>query len=343
MIYDESYSKFIYSNLPHRTNSEIDRGPQFVESWCKRYGVWDHPITRRRFIEADPARIVSYSYPDAHGPDLDLAFSMMNIYLAVDDAFESVYWNNAYSEGARFIRSMVDVVVSSAEDYAHSPPLVRAFADVWRESRAGMSESWRARAAQTWCRYLWGYVMESIVQSRGLTITPDEYLLKRRWIIGTAPCFDMLERAHGYELPEVVASLEFIDEFRYLGADIIILCNDVASVPKDLHRGDTSNIVLLLSALGSSIEQSLTEVGDMIERKLQRYLSKRDELSDVLAALDLDEAEVSVVFRYVNEILEWCGANLDWQGQILRYYGKANALLADSGHMSGLTTAPGDA
>lgn len=331
-----STSDVIYVELPYRVNPEISRGAAHVLEWCQAYGLADDPTTLQRFQDADPSLLASYTYPDAAGADLDLTFDMMCFFLAFDDAFESALWGRP-AEGARYISTLASVLYDDGITSADSPPLTVAFSDLWRRSGIGMSQQWKGRSAYVWTRYLWGYITESTGRIGGPDVGIQQYLEMRRSVIGAAPCFDMLERVHHYELPAEVWFHGDIARLRDISADIMTLGNDVASVAKDKARGDNANALILLEAQGASADAARRQVADLTFQLVEEYRHIRNGLGVVCDQLQVEPGMRDTIFRYADEILDWAGGNIAFQDKSRRYFGKAKAVLPNPEHMGKLT------
>jgi hypothetical protein len=334
---DRNADAVITVALPHRDNPEIGRGREHVHEWCEKYGVTGHATTLQRFADADPARIIGYAYPDARGADLDLALDMMCFFNAFDDCFESAYWASP-AEGIPFVGSMASLLYT--KQTCALSPIAEAFCDIWRRSISGMSPQWAARAAHNWTQCLWGYISEGTARHRGPEPGLSDYLTLRRTVIGTAPCFDMLERVHRYELRPQIWFHRDIRQLSDTATDIVILCNDIASVAKDTARGDTANAVLLLMIQGMTRQEAEQRIGNCITELAATYQTKGQAISDLCDQLRLDETARLATMRWIRDVLEWAGANLAWQEEISRYHGKAKAILPDARHMATLAGQP---
>ncbi|MEV0259868.1 terpene synthase family protein [Streptomyces sp. NPDC050617] len=331
----EDTNSIIRTPLPHRTNPRIADGRRMAVAWCHSCGITEETaVTWRRYREADPERIIGYCYPDAHGADHNLAIDMMCQFVATDDSFESTFWQNP-GAGAGYLEAISEVLYEKAPvdpDQFHAP-LVKRFIPTWERSCEGMSRAWREHAARSWLDYFWGYLSEATTKDPSI----DEYLELRRTVVGTSPCFDMLERAHRYELPERFRTHVLYRRLRDAAADLVTLCNDVASVKKDQARGDASNSVLLFAAEGLDIGVARQRVVEMVEQRTADYQRAQSDVDRTCDLLYIGDAGRAACHRWGREVLEWVGGNLEWQGQIGRYYGKAHAVLPDAAHLGHLT------
>ncbi|WP_424216478.1 terpene synthase family protein (plasmid) [Streptomyces sp. BI20] len=335
----EDTNSLISVPFPHRVNPRIDDGRQMALDWCRACGITeDTDVTWRRYREADPERIIGYCYPDAHGEDHRLAVDMMCQFVATDDAFESTFWQDP-GAGVGYLEAVSEVLHARtpvAPRPSHAP-LVRMFIPMWERSCRGMSPAWREHAARSWLDYFWGYLSEAT----STDLPMRDYLELRRTVVGTSPCFDMLERAHHYELPERFRTHVLYRRLREAATDLVTLCNDVASVRKDQARDDASNAVLLLArARHLDVADARLRVVEMIHDRARDHHSSRQDVDRVCDLLYIEGKERAHCHRWAREVLEWVGGNLRWQGQIARYYGKARAVLPDAAHLAVLTGCP---
>ncbi|GII96058.1 terpene synthase family protein [Sinosporangium siamense] len=320
-------------DLPHRTNPELTRAREHVREWCLSYGFMNSTTTARRFTDADPAKIVCYAYPEARGADLDVALDMMCFFAALDDCFESAFWRSP-ADGIPFIRTLTSLLHEDLPPASLSP-IAAAFADMWRRSTAGMSSAWKTRAAHHWNQYMWAYISEATSRKRGFEPDLDSYLAMRRPVSGIQCCFDMLERTNHYEVPAQSWFHAHLRRLADLAMDICILCNDLASVTRDEVRGDTSNAVLVLMAHNLGRKAAERKVRKTISQLVEEFRTAHRRTRRLCEQLRLDEPGRRDTLRWTDELLEFAGANLAWQGEVARY-GEASAPLADAHHMAAL-------
>ncbi|MFJ7965149.1 hypothetical protein [Streptomyces sp. NPDC096324] len=58
--------------FPHRVNPDPLRAYECEQAWGRRYRVEGDGERLRRLAPVQPAKLTCYTYPDAHGRDLDL-------------------------------------------------------------------------------------------------------------------------------------------------------------------------------------------------------------------------------------------------------------------------------
>ncbi|KAK7956148.1 uncharacterized protein PG986_005370 [Apiospora aurea] len=152
-------------------------------------------------------------------------------------------------------------------------------------------------------------------QGEALSRDVHTYLDMRRGTIGAYPAISVTEFGQGVRLPESVFSHSSLHECMRISADLVLLVNDVLSYRKDLELGVDHNLISLLMEQGSSAQQAVDRIGDMINDCYVRWYS-------ALAALPPYGEDID---REVLKFIETCRCvalgNLHWSFKTGRYLG----------------------
>lgn len=304
-------------DFPHPVNPDPQTADAEKLAWGRRYGMDGDPTLWKRFLGADCSRIITYCYPEAHGADLELAVDMMSFFFLVDELFDGPL-RTTHGEAAAFVHRLLAVLDPAA---VPSPaPAVAAFEEVWTKSLHGTSHQWQLRAAAHWTQYFWGNLTENVDRARTAPFSLESYLTARRDTIGYRPCQDMIERACGFEVPAQAWYQSSVRRFSDLANDLIVLCNDVISLPKELDRGETVNSVLLLAeARGLTTSEALAEIDAAIRHRSDAFHETTAEVLRLGDVLGLAAPERESLRRWVEGNHTWIGGQKDWHLEISRY------------------------
>ncbi|MFJ8017345.1 hypothetical protein [Streptomyces sp. NPDC096339] len=325
-------------DFPHRVNDDLASARERAVAWGRRLGLEADARTWRRFHGADCAKMIAYAYPDATGPDLELAVDMMCFFFVVDELFDGP-WRGETAHATAFVDELVGVLdLHTAAPRQALSPVAGAFADLWQDSVRGMSAQWRARAAAHWTRYFWGNVTEDVDRTHQPPTTVDAYLSARRDVIGYQPCQDMIERASGFEVPGHVWHQTAVRELSAISTDLVILCNDIYSLEKELDRGDSVNAVMLLArTTAATPEEALGEIVALTEEYAARFHTTAARARELAAHLHLDGDQRESLERWIDGNHTWVGAHNDWSCEITRYSAGADPVHPNDDFLRTLT------
>ncbi|MDF5758117.1 hypothetical protein [Spongiactinospora sp. TRM90649] len=265
-------------------------------------------------------RLVGYAFPGATDRGLDLANRIVSVCTLLDDQFDGPAGRDPVA--AREIAEGFAVLLEPGAGVGgpSASPLRAAFSEVWRDSCAGKSPAWRARAAESWRRYFASLVHESANRRRGGYLPLDCYL-EQRLVTGAMQQFtDACEVAGEFEVPPVAFNIPHLRIMRGLTADFVNLANDLASLEKEIAAGETDNLVLVIgNECECSLDDAIARAYRFVEGRVTRFVQLRAELADVCAALALTSRETETVGRYAAALAAWISGYERWQRETNRY------------------------
>lgn len=304
-----------------RVNPEADQARAHHLAWVRRMGLVRGEEALRRYERWRLTDLVAYAYPDAAGEDLAVVTDAVCLGFPLDDQFDGELGRQP--ERAAAVVSAL-AAIPGRPPGAPPPldtPLAHAYADTWRRSCQGMSPAWRERAARHLVDFFHAYVREATNRRRGDLLEEAEYVALRRQAVGTAPCFDLIERAGRFEVPRVAYHSPEVQTLLRCAGDVIFLCNDVHSVEREEAQGDPHNLVLIRQrATGCGRREATEQIADLVRQRVERFV----EISDRLPALAerrwrLGRADRHAVARYVDGLRAWMAGNQRWGVTTARY------------------------
>jgi pentalenene synthase len=229
--------------FPPRYSADAERARAVHLDWPRKLQLITTEAAAARHCKGDYADLAGWFYPTATGADLDLGVDLMSWFFLFDDQFDGP----AGADPA-LAKQLTDAVIDAIErplSDSH-PRIAHALADVWRRSCEGMSPDFCARAARHWRGYIAGYVDEAASRHRAVPYDSNQYMAVRRKTIGVLPTIDMAERVGHCEVPKRIYESAVISALLQIAIDINVLFNDVASLEKEVARGEQNNLVLIL-------------------------------------------------------------------------------------------------
>jgi hypothetical protein len=320
-----------------RVNAEADRARAHHLAWVSAHDLVCGPDALRRYRAWRLTDLASYAYPDAAGEELDLVTDAVCLGFPLDDQFDGELGRQP-ERAARLSAGLSAIPYQAPGARPRlDTPLARAYADLWRRTARGMSSAWRRRAAANLTRFFHAYVEEATNRHRGTELTEAAYVALRRHAVGTAPCFDLIERAGRFELP---ARAHRSPELRTLvrcAGDVVFLCNDAHSVEREEAQGDPHNLVLIRQRdRGCGRREAIDQVGALVRARVERFQALAGRLPETAARLRLDAAGREHLERYADGLRSWMIGNQLWGVESPRYAHHTAAGVATAGRAGGL-------
>jgi pentalenene synthase len=314
--------------FPSRISPDYERARSAHLRWPRRFELLETVWAAERHARADYAGLAARFYPTAVGADLDLGVDLMSWYFLFDDPFDGPLGEDLH-QVRRLTRAMVHALDHDPGPSAE--PIVRAFADLWERSCAGMSRTWRYRAAGHWRAYFSGYVTEAEHRIHAVRLSADGHLRLRRDTIGVQPTIDLAERLGHYEVASRAFFSEHLTAMRLIAAEVDTLHNDICSVEKEEAIGDLNNMVLIVEReQGCDRPTSVAVVSWMLRERVERFLALESDIPALCSELRLSPSQSHDVDRYVADALRTVmRGDLDWAEQSGRYDAEQSALLPD--------------
>ena len=291
--------------------------------WVRRHGLVVGEAALRRYQGWQVTDLAAYAYPEAAGGDLDLVTDAVCIGFPLDDLFDGPLGRQP-ERVAQLVTELAAIPYRApGTPPALDAPIARAYADVWRRSVVGMSPAWRARAAANLGRFFRAYVREARNRAQGVVLDEEAYVRLRRQAVGTAPCFDLIERAGHFEVP---AGVFWSHEVRLLtrcAGDVVFLCNDVHSAEREEAQGDPHNLVLIRQrARGCPRDEAVRQVTRLATSRARVFAALAARLPELCERLGVDARGQADVDRYVAGLRNWMVGNQRW-GVVTPRYGAA--------------------
>jgi hypothetical protein len=303
-----------------RINPEADRAREHHLDWIRAHGLVRAGESLRRYRDWRLTDLAAYAYPEAAPEDLDLVTDAVCLGFPLDDQFDGVLGRQP--ERAAELATALAAVPTRPPGSTPLPeaPIVRAYAEVWRRSAQGMSPAWRHRAAGNLVRFFRSYVAEANNRYLGVRLDETAYVRLRRQAVGTAPVFDLIERAGRFEVPHPAYYSPEVQTLTRCAGDVIFLCNDVHSVEREEAQGDPHNLVLILQRdAGCTRRDAMAQVAGMVRERVELFRRLSGRLPQLAARRRLDGRGRADLERYVAGLRAWMIGNQLWGTATARY------------------------
>jgi pentalenene synthase len=297
--------------------------------WARDMGFMPSEAAADRYRFCQHAEVGAWFCPEPRqNRDLDLQLDVNGWFFMIDDAFDVPSGQTADGAVAVCQRLMELLHDPSAADAGWAaPPLVTAFADIWRRECQGMSAFWRQRASRTWSDYLAGNLAEEANRRTAAELTPAEYMRVRRQSVGVLPAYDMRECIGPAEVPPLAWYSTHVTTMRRLSVEHVIMVNDVCSLEKDEARGETNLVTLLAGERGLSRDAAIRRVVSMADSDMRKFQELEAGIPQICDKLALTDTGRVAVHGHIMSMHDMVSGNYYWSRACGRYSREAAALL----------------
>ncbi|MDT0344602.1 terpene synthase family protein [Streptomyces litchfieldiae] len=303
-----------------RRGAGCDRARKRHIAWMRAHGLVNEPGVLRRYLDWRLTDLAASAYPEATGDDLHLVTDAVCLGFPLDDQFDGPL-DRQPERAARLATELAAIPYRAPGAPPRLDlPLTRAYADLWRRSAAGMSPSWRQRAAGHLTRFFLAYLQEAQNRHLGTRLAEDAYVALRRQAVGTAPCFDLIERAGHFEIPPGAYWSRELQTLTRCAGDVIFLCNDVHSVEREEAQDDPHNLLLIRQrARSCSRAEATAQVVGLVAARVALFQTVAARLPALCVHWRLNARGAAAVERYADGLRAWMAANEWWGTASARY------------------------
>ncbi|KAG1852763.1 isoprenoid synthase domain-containing protein [Suillus subalutaceus] len=306
---DSEPAQFILPDLindchyPLRQNPHRDAVSRATNQWLVDVGQLVEPEIRG-YLDADIGGCAAVCYPDADAFHLQVCAEWLIWAFIVDDWMECgvadvqevhEYFNLAIRDPINF-----DTEQSAALGKLPAPAAQSGFIRTMGLFFAAVAKNLDDRA-------------------KGHMYNLQSFLTLRRNLIGTKPCFALVEFVAVIDLPDEVVSHPVVMALEEAALDYAIWSNDVFSYNKEQSRGSApwENIVAVtMYDRGLDLQGAMDYAGQMCKDAIQRFESNR-----VILPSWEEEVDRQVAI-YVEGLQNVMVGSLNWYPDCPRYVGK---------------------
>ncbi|KAK1984687.1 terpene synthase metal binding domain-containing protein [Colletotrichum cereale] len=232
-----------------------------------------------------------------------------------DDMFDSGHLRSDLETSRRVLDSLMANMLDKHCYIGAKLPVVQAHDDIFRRLAEGAPTGVQRRFARSMELYAEGVArhIETFTSHRHPSL--QDMLQTRRLSVGVAPLYHLVEYAHSLQVPDEVFEDPAIQALERLGADFIILSNDILSYRKEESEGCPFNMVAACRMAGKSAQEAFDTVGSLLEESYREW----DEIMRCLP--DWGGNVNSEVGGYIRGIQDVVQANISWSLHSKRYFG----------------------
>ncbi|CVK85123.1 uncharacterized protein FMAN_02036 [Fusarium mangiferae] len=312
VILPDMFKGFVVETPPMNPNYETVK--PISERWLAEKCSFS-PRMRKRVEFCDFAIFISIAAPDAPFDKLKTMCDWGNWVFPFDDMFDE----GSLKSDPKKSQVVIDSLMADMLDQTYTrtkSAVVQAHDDIFRRVSKGSTVGARRRFALAMKQYTDGVVHHVNQFSTNSIPSIQEMLDTRRLSSGVTPLYHLIEYAHDIRLPDEVFDNPVIQKLELLGADFVLLSNDILSYRKEENDDCPFSMVAACRMTGQSPQEAFDTVGNLLEERYQDWQSSIEQLPSWGPDIDTNVA------RYIQGIQNVVQANITWSFRSGRYFGK---------------------
>ncbi|KAG4266805.1 hypothetical protein FPRO04_13100 [Fusarium proliferatum] len=312
VILPDMFKGFVVETPPMNPNYETVK--PISERWLSEKCSFS-PRMKKRVEFCDFAIFISIAAPDATFEKLKTMCDWGNWVFPFDDMFDE----GSLKSDPKRSQVVIDSLMADMLDQTYTSTksaVVQAHDDIFRRVSKGSTVGARRRFALAMKQYTDGVVHHVKQFSTNSIPSIQEMLDTRRLSSGVTPLYHLIEYAHDIKLPDEVFENPVIQKLELLGADFVLLSNDILSYRKEENDDCPFSMVAACRMTGQSPQEAFDTVGNLLEERYQDWRSAIEQLPSWGREIDMNVA------RYIQGIQNVVQANITWSFRSGRYFGK---------------------
>ncbi|KAK6845983.1 terpene synthase metal binding domain protein [Apiospora arundinis] len=272
------------------------------------------PKESKRVHYCDFSYFVAVLIPQAPKEKLKIACDWGNWVFMFDDMFDEGHLRNDVDASQNIIRNLLSIMLPEL-DRLSEEPVVTAHDSIYIRLAAGSSPRIIKRYVDAMKAYCAGALQHVEDYAADRMPTVPEMLETRRMSIGVFPMYPLVEFAYDLNLPDEVFLHPTIQMLENLGAEFVMMMNDILSYQKEEMEECPFNTVAVCRMNGASAQHAFDEIASLIEARFYLWDETLKTLPSWGEKVDFQ------VHRYIQGIQNIVQANLSGSFRTGRYYG----------------------
>ncbi|KAI1042045.1 hypothetical protein LB505_012155 [Fusarium chuoi] len=302
VVLPDMFKGFVVDTPPMNPNYETVK--PISEKWLAEKCSFS-PRMKKRVEFCDFAIFISIAAPDAPFDKLKTMCDWGNWVFPFDDMFDE----GSLKSDPKRSQVVIDSLMADMLDQTYTrtkSAVVQAHDDIFRRVSEVSTVGARRRFALAMKQYTDGVVHHVKQFSTNNIPSIQEMLDTRRLSSGVTPLYHLIEYAHDIKLPDEVFENPVIQKLELLGADFVLLSNDILSYRKEENDDCPFSMVAACRMTGQSPQEAFDTVGNLLEERYQDWRSAIEQLPSWGPEIDMNVA------RYIRGIQNVVQANITW-------------------------------
>ncbi|EKM77998.1 hypothetical protein AGABI1DRAFT_76352 [Agaricus bisporus var. burnettii JB137-S8] len=294
-----------------RLNPNCDRMARQSEKWLLKLAK--HPRAKQiKFLGLKAGELTAACYPDTDGFRLRVCDDFMNYLFNLDDWLDDFDVNDTYG-----MRNCCIGVMQDPQSFQTKKRAGRLTKHFFKRFAKGAGPGCRERFIHSMDLFFTAVATQSRDRADGITPDLESYITVRRDTSGCKPCFQLIEFAGDFDLPDEVVNHELIQNLEEATNDLVTWSNDIFSYNKEQKYHDTHNMItVVMNQYGFTLQQAVDFVGFKCKKSIENFEYDRNRLPSW--GIEIDR----MVEKYVDGLQNWIVGSLHWSFDTERYFSK---------------------
>ncbi|KAF8622004.1 hypothetical protein AX15_007358 [Amanita polypyramis BW_CC] len=300
-----------HCTYPLRINPHYKEVASASEQWLLEGGDLS-PEGRHTLEGLKGGELVAMCYPDTDAYRLRVCNDYINYLFNLDDWLEEIDLKENNSAENCCIAAMLDPIGFQTDKKAGL--LTKSFFSRFAET-AG--PGCRDRFIKNMQLFFKAVAHQVQLKMEGYIPDLESYIVHRRDNSCCFPCFQLIEYAGGFTLPDEVAEHPVIRSLEEATNDHITWYNDIFSFNVEQARNEPHNMVtVVMAGKGFTVQEAVDFVGGLCMACADRFENDLSLLPSWGPEVDRDVA------KYVDGLKNWFAGSFHWSFSTERYFGK---------------------
>ncbi|NGO68738.1 terpene synthase family protein [Streptomyces boncukensis] len=280
--------------------------------WLHGHGLLASDTATEQYVRSRVADVAAYT--DPYSRDLLLSYNVIGWIFLHDDWMDT-------SAADRMADHAVTAELISILHRPVTPacPVTAAFADLWEQLQAGMSEAWCRRTAWLWQEYFHANLAEAANRRGGSDLTSEEHVWVKDRAVAAHVMYAVAERTGDFEIGADVWHASYLGRLRHHATRHMVLLNDIQSFRCDEADARVNLVSLVMRERGLTFPQAREEVSRDAEWHVHQLCALGTELSSFCDRLQLPATTRENINRHLDSLLCWVRGSYDWYDITCRY------------------------
>ncbi|KAG8908272.1 hypothetical protein FRB99_007805 [Tulasnella sp. 403] len=276
----------------------IHKGDKYAEFHRARFGL-----------------LTAMSYPEADYTHLRNCCDFMSWLFAFDDLTDDGGLRENI-EGTKKAAQIMMQALRNPKTFRTEFKVGETLRSFWERACETASQGTQRRFVETTQLYV-DAIYQQVVNRRHDEIPSIETFIQlRRDTSAVKLVFALVEYSLNLDLPDEVFENQVVRDLEQGANDILTWANDMYSFNVEQSKGDTQNLVVIaMNEMGLDVQGAVDFVGDLIMRRIDRYVADKELLPSWGPEVDAQLAQ------YVAGLERWVIGVLHWSFDSERYFG----------------------
>ncbi|MBD2773803.1 terpene synthase family protein [Iningainema tapete] len=303
----------LYCPFPSQINKYANVLEGYALEWALHFNLIANESNYQHFLKLKGFLLAASVYPDCELEELKIANDWINWLFFWDDQCDMSDLGEQPNLLRMFHKRFIEIL-DGAELTNQDIPLSYAL----RNLRQRMIKRGSAKSFYYFILsvedYFNGCEQEAIKRVDGSILDLKTYGIIRMLCGAVDSVIELIAFCNQIKLPNFIREQEIVRNLKLMTNKIIVLCNDMFSLSKEMASGHITNIVLVLcNQQQISLEEAMKQIVQMHDQEVQALISLEASIPSFGEEVDAELA------KYISGMHNWIRGHIDWCSHTARF------------------------